>query len=118
MFQMLAQSAGDTVGVKAVGVLTDDDYKEFLPKLEKVIDEHRRVRLLVDMEDFEGWEPRAAWDDFAFGMTHWNHFAKIALVGDAKCEVLAAKTMNILMRGETRFFELDEAEAAWEWVKN
>ncbi len=31
MFEMLPGSEGKTVGVHAVGKLTDDDYKAFLP---------------------------------------------------------------------------------------
>ena len=47
----------------------------------------------------------AAWDDFTFGMTHWHHFEKMAMVGDATRERLAAKVANLLMRSEIRFFE-------------
>ncbi len=117
MFEMLAESEGKMIGVRATGRLTDADYKEFLPKLEEIIGRHGRVRLLLDLEGFEGWEPYAAWDDFTFGMTHWNHFERIALVGEKKWEELAAKVMNLLMRGEARFFATAEMAAAWAWIK-
>ncbi len=117
MFEMLPESSGPVVGVRATGRLTDADYKEFLPKLEKVIAEHGSVRLLVDMEGFEGWNLMAAWDDFAFGIKHWNDFSKMAIVGDAKWEEMATKAADLLMKGEARFFSLDERDAAWNWVR-
>ena len=117
MFEMLDESKGKAVGIRAEGWLTDADYKEFLPGLEELIRRHGRIRLLVDMEGLEGWEIHAAWDDFTFGMTHWNHFERMALVGDKKWEEVAAKVTNLLMRGETRFFATSEKDAAWAWIK-
>lgn len=117
MFELLPESEGNVLGVQAVGRLTDADYKSFLPKIEQQIDEHGKIRLLVDMEDFDGWDLYAAWDDFTFGMTHWHHYEKMALVGDRDWEKMVAQIGNLLMRGDVRFFELRDRDAAWNWVK-
>lgn len=117
MFTMLPESDGNIVGVRAEGKLTDADYKAFLPRLEEIIAAQGPIRMLVDMEGFEGWEPLAAWDDFAFGMTHWGDFKRIALVGDKAWEEMSAKLFNLLMKGEVRFFVPAEKDAAWVWVK-
>ncbi len=117
MFELLPGSEGKVLGVHAIGRLTDSDYKTFLPRIEERIDEFGKIRLLVDMEGFDGWDLYAAWDDFTFGMTHWHHFEKMALVGDATWEKAAARAAALLMRGEVRFFDLDDREAAWDWIK-
>lgn len=116
MFQMLPESEGRIVGVHAIGKLTDADYKAFLPELEKRITVYRHINLLVDLEDFEGWDLHAAWDDFTFGMTHWHHFEKIALVGDKGWEKMAASISSVLMGGEVRYFDLGQREQAWVWI--
>ncbi len=117
MFELLSGSEGKVVGIHASGRLHDSDYKSFMPKIEQRIDEYGKIRLLVDMEGFAGWDLYAAWDDFTFGMTHWHHFEKMALVGDATWERLAAKASGMLMRGEVRYFDLSDRDAAWEWIK-
>lgn len=117
MFEILSESEGKVVGVRATGKLTDADYAELMPKLETLIAEHKRIRLLVDMEGFEGWDVLAAWDDFTFGMTHWHHFEKMAMVGDRAWEQTAAKAMDLLMRSEVQFFELVDRDAAWDWIR-
>ena len=33
---------------------------------------------------FSGWEWRAAYDDAAFGIKHWNDIERVALIGDAR----------------------------------
>jgi len=115
-FHWLPESTGKAVAVKAEGTLTDADYQEFLPRLEAVIAEHGRIRLLVDMESFDGWEAKAAWDDFTFGMTHWNHFERIALIGDAAWEKVSVQIMDLLMGGEARFFEPNQSAEARAWI--
>lgn len=118
MFELLPDSDGKIVGVRASGRLTDADYKSFMPRIEERIDAHGKIRLLVDMQDFDGWDLYAAWDDFTFGMTHWHHYEKMALVGDAAWEKLAAAVANLLMSGEVRFFGLDQRDAAWRWIRD
>jgi hypothetical protein len=117
MFELLDGSDGKVVGIHASGRLTDSDYKTFIPRIEERIDQHGKIRLLVDMEGFVGWDLYAAWDDFTFGMTHWHHFEKMALVGDTSWEKAAARAADLLMHGEVRFFDLDERDAAWDWIK-
>jgi len=117
MFELLPDSDGKVIGIHATGRLHDSDYKEFLPKIEERIDEFGKIKLLVDMEGFVGWDLFAAWDDFTFGMTHWHHFEKMAMVGDATWERLAAKAANLLMGSEVRFYDISERDAAWQWIK-
>ena len=117
MFEMLPQSEGKIVGVRATGKLTDADYAALMPFLEERIAEHKQIRMLVDLDGFEGWDLLAAWDDFTFGMTHWHHFEKMAIVGNKNWEKTAAKAMDLLMRSDVRFFDLGERDAAWDWIK-
>ena len=118
MLELLPESAGNVVAIKATGRLTDADYKEFLPRLEEIMARAGRVRLLADLQDLEGWDLRAAWDDFAFGVKHWNDFDRIALVGDKKWEEIAARMADRLMKAEVRIFGPSEKGAAWDWIKS
>ena len=116
MFELLPQSAGNVVGIKATGRLTDADYREFMPRLEAIIGKFGALRRLVDLEGFEGWDLHAAWDDLAFGVKHWGNFERLALVGDRAWEEMAALTMDRLMTAQVRYFDLPERDAAWEWI--
>jgi hypothetical protein len=56
MLHILPESQADILGVKAIGKFTNQDYREFLiPRLEDLIQEHGRVRVLLYLdEDFQG----------------------------------------------------------------
>ena len=97
--------------------MTDADYKALIPRLEAAIDRHGSIRLLVDMGEFKGIELQAVWDDFAFGIKHWNDLERMALVGDKRWQELSAKSFNRLTKGDIRYFDLADANAARAWIE-
>jgi hypothetical protein len=72
-----------------------------------------RMDMLVDLRELEGWEPRAAWDDFRFGLNHRSDFRKLAVVGGAPWQKLAAKSSDWVLSGETRYFDDYASALAW-----
>ncbi len=119
MFELLAPPKGNVIGFRALGRLTDADYKAFLPTLEELIRKYGRARVLVDIRELKGWDVRAAWDDFVFGVKYWNSFERLGVVGrGATWEKWAARILNRLMKGEVRYFAADEMDVAWDWLQH
>ena len=79
MIEIMTESAGNVLGVRLTGKVTDDDYETvFIPALEKKIAEHGKARIVYYMDsEFEGWNVGAMWDDAKFGLKHRNDFEKI-----------------------------------------
>ncbi len=98
-----------------IGKLTHEDYGLFVPMIDKAMQETPDVKMdmLIDMRAIEGWEPRAAWDDFKFGLEHRSDFSKMAIVGEKTWQKLSAKISGWWVSGETRYFEEREAALAW-----
>ena len=42
------------------------------------------VRLLIWLDEFEGWEPRDDWRDLSFYAKHGDAVERIAIVGDER----------------------------------
>ena len=118
MIVVLSETSGDVVGLKAVGKLSDADYENLIPRIESILAEEGKIKLLVDLTEFEGWEWQAAWDDVAFGIKHWNDITKMAVIGDARWEALVAKIADKLMSAEVKQFPSAETDDAWAWVKS
>ena len=72
------------IGLKVVGRLTHKDYQVFTPVLESALAavDEPNVRMLVDLTDFGGWGPGAAWDDFRIALKYGRQFKRVALYGD------------------------------------
>lgn len=119
MIEVLADSAGKVLILKATGKLTDRDYKEVLiPRLESIIGEYGKACLLVEMGDeFHGWEAEALWDDARFGLAHRNDFDKMGVVGGRGWIEWGLKLAKLIMSGEIRSFSPAEREEARLWIK-
>lgn len=120
MIEILPESEGNILGIRATDKLTDHDYKEvLLPRLETIIRTHGKARLLCYMDkDFHGWEIDAMWDDAQFGMVHRHDFEKFAVVGGPRWVEWGAKLGALFMKTELRTFPGDQLQEAWEWIKS
>jgi hypothetical protein len=118
MLQILPESHEYILGVKATGSFTNQDYREFLiPRLEDLIKEHGRVRVLLYLdENFQGFEREALLSE-PFGNENRNNFEKIAVVGGSWLLSLEMKLIVPFLAGEVRNFSRSELTKAWTWVK-
>jgi len=117
MFEILPVNDKDILAFKAIGKLTDADYKQFLPILEEMIRKTGRVSMYIEMQDFEGWETRAIWDDLRFDFQHSHDFKRIAIITDKPLIQAAIGFVNLFSHIKIRFFDNNASEAAWDWLR-
>jgi hypothetical protein len=101
--------------LKAIGKLTHEDYEIITPMIDSALNAVRepQVKALIDGTELEGWELRAAWDDFKIGLKHGNEFVKIAIYGNKHWQEIAAKVGAWFVSGEVKYFENEEDALAW-----
>ncbi len=118
MFEILPESDGPYLSVKARGTLTHGAYAALEPELERRIAEHGKISALFDITDFAGWDLHGAWDDFALGIKTINDFERIAVVGDTKWQNFAIDLADVLSPADIRFFQKSKRDLAWAWLKS
>lgn len=103
---------------RIVGKLTHDDYAAITPMIAAALSsvEDPKANVLIDATEFEGWELRAAWDDFKLGLKHGSDFYKIAIVGDKRWQQWAAKIGSWFISGEAKHF--DNLADALSWLND
>ncbi len=116
MLQIIPSPHENVFVVKATGVLTDEDYNVFVPRLEELIREHGPISLLVEFENFKGWEPKAMWADFKLGLKHPDDFRKMAIVGEKAWHQVLAVMAKPFTSGEVKYFDHDQIQEAWDWI--
>ena len=117
MIVLLPGTSDNVIGVKVIGKLTAADFIAIVPGIEAIIARHGKVRFLVDLTAFGGWEWHAAWDDFAFGIRHWGDIEKMAIVTGPEWDDLAANIAGALMHAEVKPYRSPEIKRAWEWTR-
>jgi hypothetical protein len=114
MLTILERSSGNVLGVRARGKLTHADYQMLVPKLEELIREHGRIRVLFELEDCQGWDVGAAWDDLRFAFKHGGDFDRCAVVGEKAWQKWMTKLSQPFFKA--RYFDRSELDRAWEWI--
>ena len=104
------------LSLKATGKLTHDDYKAITPMIESALEgvDQPKIKALVDGTELEGWELRAAWDDFKIGLKHGSEFEKIAIYGNKRWQEVSAKVGSWFVSGEVKYF--DNRDEALDWL--
>ncbi len=85
MIEVMSGLPEGTIGFRATGKVTGEDYDNVLTKaVDAAIDEYDHIKMLAVIgPDFDGYSLQAAWDDTRLGMRHWSGFERMALATDA-----------------------------------
>lgn len=86
MIEVREEGDGGRLVVVASGRLTEEDYRELVPRLHEAIERHGKLRLLILLRDFEGWTPKALIEDLRFDLRHRKDFERAAIVGERRWE--------------------------------
>jgi hypothetical protein len=118
MLEILPESQGNILGVRAAGELTREDFQEVLvPRLKAIIAEHGGVRVLFFLDgEVQGWD-LAALEHDGFGRNDLQAFQRVAVVGASWQIKMQMKLLALLLSGEVQNFSRDELPEAWTWIK-
>jgi len=103
------------LSLKAIGTLTHKDYEKINPMIDSALASisDPKVKVFIDGSELEGWELRAAWDDFKLGLKHGSEFDKIAIFGNKQWQEYAAKIGSWFISGEVKYFEDSDEALTW-----
>jgi len=104
------------VEIKLSGKLVAEDYHDFMPVIETLIQHHGPLHMLVELHDFHGWSMGALWEDMKFDVKHFKDFQFLAIVGDSKWEEGMAMFCKPFTSAKIKYFDVSEMEAAKTWI--
>lgn len=120
MYKIKKRSRKNIIGIKISGKLTAEVYGEIVPQLEELIRKYGKIRLLVELDHWEGWEPFASFKEMAFLFKNSFKLERVAIIVDSKSDlraVLIDRPFSPWFRSHTRYFSKEEKEEAWEWIE-
>jgi SpoIIAA-like len=120
MVAKIEEMPAGTIGFRASGKLTPEDYKDVLvPTLRDAV-EAGEVRMLFVLSDFEELEPRAWLEDaktgLELGFLKHSAWKRSAIVSDADWVKKAFRMFAWMTPGEVKVFDLDQEDEARSWV--
>lgn len=101
--------------VKASGKLSAEDYHNFEPAVERLID-GGKIKILFEMQDFHGWDLGATWEDIKFATKHCRDVERIAMVGEKNWEKWMAMICKPFTMSKIKYFDAGQREEARQWL--
>ena len=109
--------ANDICVLRISGTLKRSEFGAEQSAIARKIDMGSKPRLLVILENFEGWERGADWNDLDFMISHGGEISKIAIVAEPRWEALALAFAGAgVRRAPVKFFQPNELEQARSWL--
>ena len=116
MLTLLPETRDDIVALKFTGMITEADLDGQFPEVDAILDSGRKMRLVLDWKDLEGWVPGAKSLGTWFGLRHWAHVDRVAVVADAKWEDEKTRVADICKAATVRRFPDDQRDEAIQWL--
>jgi hypothetical protein len=113
----IQQQPNDTYVLRISGTLKRSEFGAEQSVLARNIDTGSKPRLLVILENFEGWERGADWNDLDFLFSHAGKISKIAIVAEPRWETPALAFAGAgFRRAPVKFFPPNELDQAQSWL--
>jgi hypothetical protein len=116
---MIMNSMGEDgiLRVTVTGTVSQSDIEQFAEQFEKAASDQEKVRMLIELKDFEGWDFKGLWADLRFDVSHQDQMERIAILGDKRWEDWGTALSDPFFKAELKFFETDERAAAEAWLQ-
>jgi hypothetical protein len=108
-------SAAQLGELRISGLLSRPDMAGFEKEIAAYMDAGDQPRMLVIVENFDGWEKGGDWDNYDFMFSYGDKIAKIAIVGAGAMEAEVKAFTGADLRPTPVVFFSDAAEAR-EWL--
>lgn len=107
----------DSLVIRVTGTLSRKDVELAAPEIEQALKLAREpLKLMIRLEDFEGWEDGGFWKDLTFSIEHRDAFGRIAVIGETSLEKWGTMLAAPFAGSEMRFFPQGSEDAAREWL--
>ena len=111
------RDSGNILEIRVSGKLAKENYDQFVPMAERMIQEKGKVRMLFEMHDFHGWEAAALWEDIKFDIKHFKDIERLAMVGESKWQQGMASFCKPFTTAKVKYFDASEADQAARWLE-
>ena len=108
---------GKVLEINVSGKLTKEDYTKFVPEVEKLIQQHGKISILLRMHDFHGWQAGALWEDIKFDIRHFSDIKRLAMIGEKSWQKGMSRFCAPFTTAKIRYFEPEQLQEAEKWVE-
>ena len=113
---MQQQEGRKFLKIDLVGTLAKADYKPFVFEFTRLAELHGKLRVLLDMTRFHGWNSGGLWEEIKFDLKHLDKLDRLAVVGEARWQHAISSFAKPFTPADVRYFDGDRIADAEDWL--
>lgn len=118
MIEIEHSSDRKIITLRVSGTVSRADYDRALPEIENAMELSKvQLKMMIRLEDFQGLELGALWEDLKFSLEHFGEFGAIAVVGDTGLEKFGTWLASSFARCEIRYFAVGQENEVLSWLE-
>lgn len=117
MYRRLTDNDGRVVAFKLTKAVTEEDIQEMEDRVDDACKEFGKIRVLFELVDLKISNPTAYWDTFKIAKRHGEDVERVAIIGDRSWEKRWIEIGGMLVDSDVRYFDHEQLEAAWRWIR-
>lgn len=107
----------DSIVIRVSGTVSRRDVDLAVPEIEQALKlANTPLKLMIRLEDFQGWEVGSLWEDMIFGLQGQGAFGRIAVIGESTLEKWRTMLAAPFAEPELQFFPQESEDAARKWL--
>jgi hypothetical protein len=108
---------GEVAELTITGVLKKSELSAVQTEAAKRLKPDTTIKLLVLLDNFQGWDRTSNWDDISFYAEHGNQITRIAIVADPKWETDWMMFLGAgIRKAPVKFFPTNQLSTARKWL--
>ena len=109
--------SGNALKITAPKKLYADDFQQIAPKVDSFISQLGKIRLLIDVSNFNGWSNAAALlSHIRFVKDHHQKVERIAVVGARNWQHWVIGVVRMILHPEVRAYDRSQQSEALRWI--
>jgi cation transport ATPase len=109
---------GRVLEAVATGELTRADYAEFVPEIERLVNQHGHVGVVFDTREMTAQSAAPLWDELDFDLKALASIDRAAIVAKRDHHTWLATFAKVFKKARTHYFDEAEIVDAREWIQD
>ena len=108
---------GGVVRVQLEGKLDSSAYQGINEKMDEIIAKNGRIKLLLDMREFDGWHGLGGLSEhFSLVRDHRHAPTRVAIIGNQEWQKMAMRVFSQFVDADVQFFDGSATAEAESWI--
>lgn len=109
-------SDGRVLRIHVYGKLGKQDVDHLAAQIGRLVKRYGRIRVLLELHDFQGWSASAFWEELKLELRHYGEIERLAVVSEQNWLPDLSQFVQPLASTESRRYDMNEKQAARQWV--